>query len=47
MCGPSSACDLTYRGTIQDVWGVFDGICGWGGEGGERDLVVSVVVTMT
>jgi len=30
MCGPSSGCDLTYRGAIQDVWGVFEGIEGWG-----------------
>jgi len=33
MCGPSSGCDLTYRGAIHDVWGVFEGIGGW--EGGE------------
>jgi len=47
MFGPSSGCDLTYRGAIQDVWGVFEGIgVVWGGEG-ERDLVVSIVRTMT
>jgi len=40
---PSSGCDLTYRAAIQDVLGVFEGVGDWG----ERDLVVSVVGTMT
>ena len=44
-CGPSSGCDLTYREAIQDVWGVLFGY--WELGGGERDLVVSVVGTMT
>ena len=45
LCWPSSGCDLTYRAAIQDVWGVLLGywVLGWG----ERDLVVSIVVTMT
>jgi len=42
ICWPSSCCNLTYRAAIQDVWGAFGGI-GWG----ERDLVFSLVVTMT
>jgi len=45
ICWPSSGCDLTYRAAIQDVWGVLLGY--WGvGEGG-RDLIVSIVGTMT
>ena len=43
ICGPSSGCDLTYRAPIQDVWGVFEGVGDWG----KRDLVVSIVGTMT
>jgi len=31
MCWPSSGCDLTYRATIQDVWGVLLGYWGWVG----------------
>jgi len=45
MCGPSSGCNLTYRAAIQDVWGVLLGY--WGLGGGKRDLVVSIVGTMT
>ena len=44
--GPSSGWDSTYRSTIQDVWGVCLGI-GLGEGGGERDLVVSIMGTMT
>jgi len=44
-CGPSSGCDLTNRAAIQDVWVVLLGY--WGLGGGEQDLVVSVVGTMT
>jgi len=39
ICGPSSACDLTYRAAIQDVWGCTFRVLGIGW--GERDLVVS------
>jgi len=40
MCAIFRLRDLTYRPVTQDVWGV------WAG-GGKRDLVVSIVGTMT
>ena len=46
MGGPSSGCDINYRASIQDVWGVFEGVGDWP-EGGGRDLVVSILGTMT
>ena len=45
ICWPSSGCDLTYTTAIQDVWGVLLGY--WELGGGKRDLIVSIVGTMT
>jgi hypothetical protein len=36
MGGPSSGCDINYRASIQDVWGVFEGVADWPEVGGEE-----------
>jgi len=49
ICGPSSGCDLIFQGQVYKMCGVFFGLLGVWGRGGERrgrDLV-PIVGTMT